>query len=148
MPIGIVTDHIGDAVNFHYTRRDDHENLLPGSRFTIWNWDGNAYAAGCGEVTENGEHEAAGIITHVDRKPGWPFHLDPFGRGMPVYLLAPGQEPEPALENFLPEPNRLATLAELRYLLEVAKEHEQATGLPIHNEDLVVQTIAYYERQG
>ena len=145
MPIGIITDHQDNAITFHYTRPGDHLNLPPGSPFVIWNWDGQAYAAGCGEITENGPHEAAGIITHTDRQPDWPFHRDPFGRGMPVYGLAPGQEPEQAMENFLPDPRRMATLAELRYLLQLAEQHKQATGIPIHNESLVRQTIAYLE---
>ena len=147
MPLGIITSHRGDAIHFDFTLPADRHDFAPGAKFTIWNWVNNAYAAGVGEVTEVGQRMGAGIITKAMRQENWPAHVDPFGRGMPVYLLAPGQDPEPCLENFLPDPNRMASLGELKLLLEFAKEHQAATGIPIHGEAAVRQVIAQLEQQ-
>ena len=147
MPLGIITSHRGDAIHFDFTVPAVRQDLVPGAKFTIWNWVNNAYAAGVGEVTEVGQHTGAGIITKSTRQKNWPDHVDPFGRGMPVYLLATDQDPEPCLENFLPDPNRTASLGELKLLLEFAEEHRAATGIPIHGEQAVRAIIAHYERE-
>lgn len=147
MPVGIIQSHRGDTIHFEFTRPADRENFVPGARFTVWNWINNAYAAGVGEVTEVSQHMAAGLITNATRQDHWPAHIDPFGQGMPVYILAPDQDPEPCLENFLPDPERLASLGELRFLLTVAEQHRDATGIPIHGEPAVRAVIAHYEQE-
>ena len=147
MPLGIITSHRGDAIHFDFTLPADRHDFAPGAKFTIWNWVNNSYAAGVGEVTEVGQRMGAGIITRAMRQENWPDHVDPFGRGMPVYLLAPDQDPEPCLENFLPDPSRLASLVELKFLLKVAEQHDRATGIPIHGEQAVRAIIAHYERE-
>lgn len=147
VPLGIITSHRGDAIHFDFTAPADRQDLVPGNKFTVWNWANNAYAAGIGEVTEICQHTGAGIITKALRQENWPAHVDPFGRGMPVYLLAPDQDPEPCLENFLPDPNRMASLDELKLLLTVAEKHQAATGIPIHGEEAVRSVIAHYEQK-
>ena len=147
MPLGIITSHLDRNVNFEFTRPTDRQigTIGAGTRFTIWNWANNAYAAAVGEITEISQHTAAGVIMDTTRDDRWPAHIDPCGRGMPVYLLAPDHAPGPCLENLLPDPNRLATLGELEFLLKVAEEHREATGIPIHGEAEVRKVIAHYE---
>ena len=147
MPLGIITSHRGDTIHFDFTLPAVRQDFVPGTKFTIWNWVNNAYAAGIGEVTEVGQHTGAGIITKAMCQENWPDHADPFGLGMPVYLLAPDQDLEPCLENFLPNPNCMASLGELKLLLEFAEEHQAATGIPIHGEAAVRSVIAHYEQK-
>lgn len=124
MPLGYVDDSTEQGGTFSMARLSDRELIRPGTPVLIRNEDSrsNATALLRGEVTETTGQTAAFIISDQHIDPDWPDYLDPKGAGNPVYLGIPG--------TYHPDFNRgFASVEEYQYLLELAEEHRQATGI-------------------
>ena len=125
MPIGIVEDSETGRATFTMLRPEDKDQLKPGDSITIRNrlpHLDDITASFQGEITEVGHTIASLVITQTNIPPDWPPHLDPKGKGMPVYLAIPG--------TYMPDPRRRqASPQELKMLVQLALEHQRATGI-------------------
>lgn len=162
MPLGIIDRHDGDTLHFEFTRPQDGPTIRPGMAFVVWNWcrdaaGKDAYAAGGGEIAEVTDHEAVGIIRDQARDANWPFHLDLCGAGMPLYLAAWDETAVPGFHHdaergwrlngyYISDRRESPSVAELRFLLQRAEEHEANTGIPIHAEGLIRAVLAAYDQ--
>jgi hypothetical protein len=123
-PIGIIDQPTPNGCIFSFTRPTDRD-LPHGTELVVHNQVGQEMARFRGHLTEVSHTTGSMLITHSDISPDWPQQIDPMGAGNGVYLGVPGTyDPDIARVCETPE--------EFEFLIDVAQQHKEMTGLPHH----------------
>lgn len=123
--IGTIDDRDGDRVSFTLAPPGNHGDPGPDADVTVWNQleAGGPIAMFRGRITEVTGRSAAFRVLESQVPEDWPKRNEPMGMGNPVYLAIPG--------TFLPDPSRAATPAEMKLMVQMARDLAANTGQTI-----------------